>query len=86
MQDNKSDLTSNNEAIDAQKKLLLQEINEHKKQAALFREQIKMFLRQGLPELPEKQQQQFEELQARELELQEKIEMLESLRLNQSTQ
>lgn len=86
MQDNKPDLTSNNEVIDEQKKLLLQEINEHKKQAALFREQIKMFLRQGLPELPDKQQQQFEELQTKELELQTKIEALESLRANKSTQ
>ena len=86
MQDNKPDLTSNNEVIDEQKKLLLQEINEHKKQASLFREQIKMFLRQGLQELPDKQQQQFEELQAKELELQTKIEALESLRVNKSTQ
>lgn len=80
MDKNGSAPINTHEEIEKEKAALLLEIQQHKQKAALFREQIKMFLRQGLEELPDKQQQQLEDIEAKEQELQERLAALQKIK------
>ncbi len=65
------------EMLEKEKKALAIEIKEHKAKALRHQQQIKMFMRQGLSDLPEKQQLIHETLELEEKALKERLEELE---------
>ncbi len=63
--------------LEKQKAILREEIKQHRLEAIQHREQIKMFMRQGVENLPEKQQKIYQELIQKEEALQKRLNELE---------
>lgn len=66
------------EALKNNRDELAKQINAHKDKAIQHREQLKLFIRQGVETLPPKQQEEHETLQENEQHLQEKLTALQT--------